>query len=211
MTTNLTQSRQQVFTRGLICQIALASCSVPAVMKPVIIDGDLYCDGGLVNNLPVDILQAHGCRYTMASFVGSKLQLRLSDSVLPGTWTMLFDRLFRKGRHTSGIPNVIELLVAATTLASDAALATIEASVDIFFEPSLSEFPALNFALGNRLAKGGFDHASALLATKKFVPTIEQDGLWALVAKIEMPASEAASLALARWSLQRQMPSPASQ
>ena len=210
VTTNLTQSRQQVFTRGLIRQVALASCSVPAVMKPVIIDGDLYCDGGLVNNLPVDILKAHGCRYTLASFVGSKLQLRLSDSALPGTWTMLFDRLFRSGRHTSGIPNVIELLVAATTLASDAALANIEANVDIFFEPPLSEFPALNFSLGNRLAKGGFDHASALLATKKFAPTTEQDGLWTLVAKIEMPASEAASVALAQWALQRQVLSPPS-
>ncbi len=211
VTTNLTQSRQQVFTRGLICEVALASASMPAVTKPVVIDGDLYCDGGLVNNLPVDILKEHGCRYTLGCFVGSKLQLRLTDSVLPGTWTMLFDRLFLGGRNTSGVPNVIELLVAATTLASDAALANTSANADVFFEPPLSEFPVLNFSRGEGVAKGGFDHASALLATKKFAASTEQEGLWALVAQIEMPALEAASVALARWAAQRQMPSPASQ
>jgi hypothetical protein len=105
---------------------------------------------------------------------------------------------------------VIELLVAATTLASDAALASTEASSDLFFEPPLSEFPVLNFSGGDRVAKGGFDHASALLATKKFAPSTEQGGLWALVAKIEMPASEAASVALAQWAAQRQVLSPPS-
>ncbi len=204
VTTNLTRSRQQVFSRGLICEVALASCSLPAITLPIIMDGDLHCDGGLVNNLPVDILKTHGCRYTLASHVGSKLQLNLPSSTFPGAWTILVDRIFHGGRRTSGVPHLVELLVAATTLTSEAALADITASADVFFEPDLSGFPVLNFTFGEQVAKAGFVHARALLAQPPLAAPGHDRGLWALVAQMVLPPDEAASVALAQWAAKRQ-------
>jgi len=138
--------------------------------------------------------------------VGSKLRLTWPDAVLPSAWAILIDRLFRGGRRTAGVPHVFDLLVAATTLASDAALADIEAQADVFFEPPLSEFPLLDFGIGPRLAQSGFDHASIRLAERKSAASADQEGLWALVAQLEKPAAEAASIALAKWAQRKNVP-----
>ncbi|NNC65047.1 MAG: patatin-like phospholipase family protein, partial [Gammaproteobacteria bacterium] len=47
-----------VMERGDLAQSIRASMSVPAVFAPVRIDGRLLVDGGLVRNLPVDVMQA---------------------------------------------------------------------------------------------------------------------------------------------------------
>ena len=47
-----------VMQRGDLAQAIRASMSVPAVFAPVRIDGRLLVDGGLVRNLPIDVMQA---------------------------------------------------------------------------------------------------------------------------------------------------------
>ena len=54
--TNLTQKKETIFTRGDIVDALLASGSMPMLFKPVLIDGSLYVDGGVVNKAPVQIL-----------------------------------------------------------------------------------------------------------------------------------------------------------
>ena len=57
MTTNLDSGEARAFTRGSIPEIITASCSVPILFSPVIIDGTHYVDGGLFNNFPVSIIR----------------------------------------------------------------------------------------------------------------------------------------------------------
>ena len=52
---NISNSQETIHTQGLLWQAIRASCSVPGLAPPVAIDGDLYVDGGIVNNMPVDI------------------------------------------------------------------------------------------------------------------------------------------------------------
>ena len=44
-----------IHDQGPLWQAVRASCSVPGLAPPVVIDGDMYVDGGIINNLPVDI------------------------------------------------------------------------------------------------------------------------------------------------------------
>ena len=55
--TNLNTGEEVRFFKGDLYQKVVASCSVPLVFKPVEIDGDLYADGGIMNNLPADCLR----------------------------------------------------------------------------------------------------------------------------------------------------------
>jgi NTE family protein len=59
--TNLTKGKTEIFHEGPLIDTILASCSIPLVFKPVIINSDRYADGGILNNLPVSaiISQAH--------------------------------------------------------------------------------------------------------------------------------------------------------
>ena len=57
MTTNLDNGEAHAFTQGPIPEIVTASCSVPIIFNPVVINGTHYVDGGLFNNFPVSIIR----------------------------------------------------------------------------------------------------------------------------------------------------------
>ncbi len=57
VSTNLTRSRLVVHRRGDLATAVRASLSIPGVMPPVPHGDDLLVDGGVLNNLPVDIMR----------------------------------------------------------------------------------------------------------------------------------------------------------
>jgi Predicted esterase of the alpha-beta hydrolase superfamily len=57
MTTNLDNGEAHAFTHGPIPDILTASCSVPIIFNPIVINGTHYVDGGLFNNFPVSIIR----------------------------------------------------------------------------------------------------------------------------------------------------------
>lgn len=55
--TNLITGKQEVFSKGTIIRKISASCSIPLIFKPVEIDGQLYADGGMIDNMPAYTLK----------------------------------------------------------------------------------------------------------------------------------------------------------
>lgn len=55
--TNLNTGKSETFSEGRLVQALTASCCLPFIFDPVEIDGQLYVDGGLVNNLPAEALK----------------------------------------------------------------------------------------------------------------------------------------------------------
>lgn len=57
-------------------QAIRASIAIPVVFRPLIIDGRRLVDGGLVNNLPIDILKRMGAKKVIGIDLGYNGQLR---------------------------------------------------------------------------------------------------------------------------------------
>lgn len=53
---NLSEATPVVHARGPLWQAARTSMSIPGVFSPVMADGDILVDGGVLNNFPVDIM-----------------------------------------------------------------------------------------------------------------------------------------------------------
>ena len=53
---DLTHHTQYVHKQGLIWQAVRASMAYPALLPPMIINGDMHIDGGITNNLPTDVM-----------------------------------------------------------------------------------------------------------------------------------------------------------
>jgi NTE family protein len=51
--TNLATGAEHWFSEGPLMRAILASTALPAIFPPISIDGDLYVDGGVVNNAPI--------------------------------------------------------------------------------------------------------------------------------------------------------------
>jgi NTE family protein len=58
------------FTAGPITEAVLASCAVPGLLPPVLIDGEHFLDGGLVHSIPVGRAVALGARTIYVLHVG---------------------------------------------------------------------------------------------------------------------------------------------
>lgn len=58
------------FTRGPIADAVLASCAVPGLLPPVVVGGEHYLDGGLVDSVPVGRAVALGARTIYVLHVG---------------------------------------------------------------------------------------------------------------------------------------------
>jgi NTE family protein len=56
---NLNSGKYEIIQSGKLSTAILASSAIPLIFKPVRIDDQLYVDGGLLNNLPVEPLLEH--------------------------------------------------------------------------------------------------------------------------------------------------------
>jgi NTE family protein len=61
VTTSLTDGRERWLAHGNAVEAILASSAIPSLFPPVIIDGDVLVDGGVVNNVPISRAIAAGC------------------------------------------------------------------------------------------------------------------------------------------------------
>ncbi|WP_017729839.1 patatin-like phospholipase family protein [Nafulsella turpanensis] len=55
--TQVRSGKTTFFSKGPLKAAVLASCCLPVIFHPVKVDGELYIDGGLINNLPVEPLK----------------------------------------------------------------------------------------------------------------------------------------------------------
>jgi NTE family protein len=122
--TDLVSGKAVVFHEGELANVMRASMSVPGAIAPAEIDGALYVDGGLTDNLPVDVARAMGADVVIAVNLGTPLLKREElRSVLGVTGQM------------------INILTEQNVRASLASLG----STDILIEPALGEFSAADF------------------------------------------------------------------
>jgi NTE family protein len=73
--TEIRRGRPEYFSTGELVPAILASCCIPAVFNPIQLNGGLYVDGGLMDNLPAksirekcDLLIGSHCNYISSEF-----------------------------------------------------------------------------------------------------------------------------------------------
>jgi NTE family protein len=142
---NIEKGREEVFDSGPLWDIVLASCSIPMLFKPVIINGMTYVDGGLFKNFPASIIRKE-CDY----LVGVNL--------LPNKEV--------KGEDLKSITSVASrcfILSVRTRNNEDLSL------VDILIEPDkLNEFSLFAFGKFKEIFQLGYDEALKVVHLENF-------------------------------------------
>ena len=57
VSTNLNRSELKVHSAGPLAEAVMASSRAPGVFPPLVMDGELHVDGGVINNVPVDVMR----------------------------------------------------------------------------------------------------------------------------------------------------------
>lgn len=69
MATHLTSGTLRVFNKGPVIPAVRASSAIPGIFSPVEIDGELYCDGGVLKKNPCGVLREAGADQVICSMV----------------------------------------------------------------------------------------------------------------------------------------------
>ena len=63
---DLAEAKQVILDKGVIAKAVSASCAVPGVFRPAVIDGRNLVDGGILNTIPTDVARMLGADFVVA-------------------------------------------------------------------------------------------------------------------------------------------------
>jgi NTE family protein len=135
---NLNKAKVEYFSSGNLAQIVTASASIPILFTPVEIDGNLYSDGGMYDNLPTQPLRDEACDKIIAI------------SISPVNETNELDSLKKIGAR------VFQLMVNANTKTS-------KTECDLLIEPDgMRDYDILSSSAADELFELGYAYTSEL-------------------------------------------------
>jgi len=73
VTTNIQTGEEMVFGRGNTGKAVRASCSIPGIFQPPVINDKMYVDGGVVSPLAIDVARRYGADVVIAVDISSSL------------------------------------------------------------------------------------------------------------------------------------------
>ena len=174
---SLSKGQMVVHDKGLLWERVRASCSLPGIFPPVRVDGQLLVDGGVMNNVPIDVMDRECKGGTVVAVNvggGGASGLASSDYWNYTGWGHLRHRLTSKKTENEHVANIIDILLWSTTLSSKRHLQQIVASglVDLYLTPPVQEFELLGFDAFEKLYEIGYEYTRKQLETWEGVPCI---------------------------------------
>jgi len=139
--TDMETGQAVVMDHGDLAAALRASMSVPGVFAPLELDGRILGDGGLVNNLPVDVARRMGADVVIAVSIGTPLAGRATLGSLLGITTQM-----------------VNILTEQNVQASIATLTT----QDLLLQPPLGTLSSANFNQAPELVRLGTEYAESV-------------------------------------------------
>ncbi len=161
ISSNLTTASVHVHRRGLLAKATLASASLPAFAPPIIEGTDLLVDGGVLNNVPADIMRELGCGTVIASEVSIEDDAAFRAERVPSAWEAVRGKLRR--RAPVAFPSLFEVAMRASMLHSIYRARNVMDDADFCFHPPIDRYTMMDFALIAEIVAAGYEDARAAL------------------------------------------------
>jgi predicted acylesterase/phospholipase RssA/CRP-like cAMP-binding protein len=166
ISTNLSQASLTVHQQGGLMHAVRASTAIPGILTPVAHEGDVLVDGGLINNLPADLMTARpdvGCTLAVdVSAAGRSKVVSDFDYGISG-WKSLWHRLNPLATKPD-IPSIGEILLGSITFTNAQSANLTRKMVDLYLNPPVQQFGLLDFDEMDSLADIGYQYTQETLA-----------------------------------------------
>ncbi|AZC36062.1 patatin-like phospholipase family protein [Pseudomonas chlororaphis] len=133
--TDIASGEKVVFRKGHLPRVIRASMSIPAVFAPVEMDGRLLVDGGMTDNIPLDVARDMGVDIAIVVDIGTPLRSRQQ------------------------LATVVDVLNQSITLMtrrnSEEQLATLHKN-DVLIQPPLASFGVTDFGRAQEMIDAGY-------------------------------------------------------
>lgn len=165
--TNFSRACEQRMEHGNLAHALLASISIPGALPPVIHGKELLCDGGSFNNFPVDVMRdMRGIGQVVGVDLNFRSAVQVTHSDMPGTWSLLRDRLRPATQRRYRLPSLPSYLMTVTVLYSMSRQRSGQKLCDLYFNPPLTRVGMLQWNRFEAIVQRGYVHALEVLAAK---------------------------------------------
>lgn len=158
---NLNRAEVKMHTSGGMTKAVLASTRAPAVFPPIVYDGELHVDGGVINNVPVDL---------MRPFVNDGIVIgvdvspphELSDVPDYGYdvsgWDALRSRFGILGKKKGYLPSILLVLMRTIEFGGTAFKTARNRYADVYLQPPMLGFKRTDWRQAEKIVEVGRKH-----------------------------------------------------
>ena len=155
VSSNLTTASMMVHRRGELLRAATASASLPGFAVPTLEGNQLLCDGGLLNNLPTDVMRQLGAGTIIASEVSLEEDASFIADRVPTPWEVL--------RKRARFPTLMEVVLRASLLHSTRTEQLALDASDLTMRPPVEGFSMMDFPRLAELIALGREYAQSAI------------------------------------------------
>ncbi len=155
---NLTTATTRVHRDGPIWRALRASVAIPGLLPPVIEDGEVLVDGGVIDGFPVGIMRAlHQGPLVGVNVSTNRALDDVSECLETGSpWWKI--------SHRGGdAPGIVSLLMRAGTVSSEAQTRAFREQVDLLLEPPADSVDLLDWGAFDRAIELGYAYTMRAL------------------------------------------------
>jgi len=173
MATDVEKGTQVLLESGYLPRAITASGALPSVFSPVLIDGKLLIDGGVLNNYPVEEMLAKGVDIIIGVDVQDDLKSR------------------------EDLSSAIDILVQLNNFRSIEAMKEKRQKTDVYIDPEIEDFTVVSFNQGSEIVAAGVK--AAQLNMEELVNIAKQQNI--VIDRYRVPSRKNDSLQLDRVNI----------
>ena len=168
VSSNLSTAELVVRRTGPVSDAILASSALPGIVAPRVQDGHLLVDGGVLNNIPSDVIKQY-CGAVVVSDVTEGQTIEVGFDAFPSPWKLLWRRLspFHEEIRT---PKLMSILMRTAVLGSVKHGSTASTGVDLYLRMPVDDYGMLQMDRLEEIAEVGYRHSRDVLERGREAP-----------------------------------------
>ena len=161
---DISKSKLDIIDKGPVYEATRATAALPGILLPVIKDNSFLVDGGLINNMPGDImLEKFGGKLISVS-VSPQEDLDAKFNDFPNQSRYFIKKLLRmKNESHEELPGLTNILMRSIFVASSNKIKEVIGMSDLFLDLQVKDVGLLEFDKIDESVKFGYEHATKQL------------------------------------------------
>ncbi|MBW3469167.1 patatin-like phospholipase family protein [Arthrospiribacter ruber] len=161
VSTNLSNSQIRVHNKGKIWEQVQASFALPGIFPPVVIEDQVYVDGGVSDNLPVEPMYRYPVKHIIAISLNGSEPEDVAAKEFSKKWERLKEAFAKDKKYDN--PALTSVLVNSMTLNSKQKAEITKSKVSLYFEMNLRAVSLLDDSKWEKVVKKGYEQTRDFL------------------------------------------------
>ncbi|MDX1644981.1 MAG: patatin-like phospholipase family protein, partial [Thermoanaerobaculia bacterium] len=157
VSSNMSNAGLVIYERGPASKAVRASVALPGVFPPAVDGNHLLIDGGVLNNLPVDIMRRRSDGPIVAVDLHVRKEYQLEYAQVPSAWQVLRSRLLPFTKRIP-VPGITTIVMKATEIGSIIHASRNREAADLVLNPPVGRFGILDVKAFDEIVRLGYEH-----------------------------------------------------